>query len=695
MKSKEHRIIINKLFFLNRTLQSFLVDTESAQAREILYCNAIYNFCKVITSDIIDVDAYRLAMGVWLTVCNTSFGPDKRWYDETGDLYLILCEIFMPLNKQFMKLMKYGKTHGWFEPKRTYTQLFPTTYPFPEYTIDSSVQAESFSELMIEFTVVLMIVLQMSAGGAYPRISRILLNQEERPDSYRKLDEYAPSLKVQMSTDYIFDSMEVLCDIVDPIFFPGPKWLTFKAYCICCIEIYCRAFQPMIKVMFGTDETKTNPELVAFANCYFTCYFTCVLKCINSKPASIEHLGGLTLKGCYNLTKGLRTKAVTSIHGIWNVLGVNSTAEEKMRFGLDQFGGLQRNLYSDDNYVIVLQVLLCAMQQNVTCCEMGSKTFWSIIVCEWCKLQSLYELERVTISSLYEIFLHRLRYSPGIGEINNFISHLKSCITLDVEDEAYQPIMQFINTMFEFLSTAAELKCIPEGSEFEDDRAFYKIKISSYLLNVDKPELLQSFINSMYEGYLDKKNYTQAALSLELLANTYSWNPTSFLPACEAPAFPSQSEFKRKEALYRLIATNFNKGNKTEQAVEVFLELLNAYNQHNFNLTGLSYCHTQLAKAFIELETAGKMESTYFKISFIGYGFPQLLRGKEFIYEGMPFEHITSINHRLTRMYPGSRIISNEEKAQQMLTKTPFGKYLHIKTVNPRKSQSEMHRFID
>ncbi|GME91319.1 unnamed protein product [Ambrosiozyma monospora] len=29
-----------------------------------------------------------------------------------------------------------------------------------------------------------------------------------------------------------------------------------------------------------------------------------------------------------------------------------------------------------------------------------------------------------------------------------------------------------------------------------------------------------------------------------------------------------------------------------------------------------------------------------------------------------------------------------------MLTKTPFGKYLHIKTVNPRKSQSEMHRFM-
>ncbi|GME87898.1 unnamed protein product [Ambrosiozyma monospora] len=321
------------------------------------------------------------------------------------------------------------------------------------------------------------------------------------------------------------------------------------------------------------------------------------------------------------------------------------------------------------------------MQRNATCLELGSRMFWSLIVTEWVTHGSLYQFERVTISALYEIFLHRLRYSPEIMEINNFIATIKSYIKMDFEDEAYQPVMQFVNTMFEFLTAAAELKNIPEGAEFDDDRAFYKLNVSSYLLNVDKPELLQSFINSMYESYLDKKNYTQAALSLELLANTYSWNPTTFLPPCQAPKFPSQSEFKRKEALYRLIASNFNKGNKTEQAVEIFQELLEAYNKFSFDLKGLSYCHTELAKCFIELETAGSMESTYFKISFIGLGFPTSLRGKEFIYEGLPFEHITSINHRLTRMYPGSRIITNEDDAKKLLSSSPFGKFLMLDSI--------------
>ncbi|GME97865.1 unnamed protein product [Ambrosiozyma monospora] len=246
--------------------------------------------------------------------------------------------------------------------------------------------------------------------------------------------------------------------------------------------------------------------------------------------------------------------------------------------------------------------------------------------------------------------------------------------------------MQFVDTLFEFLTTATELKSIPNGEEFDDDRTFHKIKVSSYLMNVDKPELLQSFINSMYEGNLAKNNPVQAALSLELLANTYDWDTSAYLPACAAPKFPAQSEFKRKEALYRLMASNFVKGGKVEQAVDCYSELLDAYKKYNFDLSGLSFCHGELCKSYAALETVGRMDSSYFKVSFIGFGFPTSLRGKEYIYEGLPFEHITSINHRLSRLYPGSRIVSNEDEARKMKADPPFGKFIYTKTVTPAKS---------
>ncbi|GMF03860.1 unnamed protein product [Ambrosiozyma monospora] len=55
----------------------------------------------------------------------------------------------------------------------------------------------------------------------------------------------------------------------------------------------------------------------------------------------------------------------------------------------------------------------------------------------------------------------------------------------------------------------------------------------------------------------------------------------------------------------------------------------------------------------------------------------------------MAFEHITSINHRLTRLYPGSRIITNEDEARRLAANPPFGKYIYTKTVTPAKSLAE------
>ncbi|GME85713.1 unnamed protein product [Ambrosiozyma monospora] len=274
-------------------------------------------------------------------------------------------------------------------------------------------------------------------------------------------------------------------------------------------------------------------------------------------------------KACLAIANDTRDRAAFAMLYGWTKLGRHVTEEEKQRFGLESVAGHHRRFYNDDEFSFMSGVLYLALQRNDLCLTNGTKMFWSIIANEWIHSQDLYELERETISALYDIFLSDTNYSPELREVKNFISTLKSLIVLDVEDEAYQPVMKLINVVFEFLRTANELKSIPAGEEFDDSRTFYKINIAGYLMNVDKPELLQSFINSMYDANLKKKNFIQAALSLELLANTYTWDTTSYLPPCSAPFFPSQSEFKRKEALFKLMATNFIKGGKVEQALSM------------------------------------------------------------------------------------------------------------------------------
>lgn len=66
---------------------------------------------------------------------------------------------------------------------------------------------------------------------------------------------------------------------------------------------------------------------------------------------------------------------------------------------------------------------------------------------------------------------------------------------------------------------------------------------------------------------------------------------------------------------------------------------------------------------------------------FYGNGFPEILRGKERIYEGQPFEHFTSVQQKILAKFPGSVLYTDDGSD----TKGLIGKYLDI-SVYPNKN---------
>ncbi|CAL1207308.1 unnamed protein product [Candida parapsilosis] len=69
----------------------------------------------------------------------------------------------------------------------------------------------------------------------------------------------------------------------------------------------------------------------------------------------------------------------------------------------------------------------------------------------------------------------------------------------------------------------------------------------------------------MYDDYVRVNDFVQAALSLELLASTYTWDHKEIVPASFRPKFPQQTSFERKELLFKMMATNFIKGKSLER----------------------------------------------------------------------------------------------------------------------------------
>ena len=53
------------------------------------------------------------------------------------------------------------------------------------------------------------------------------------------------------------------------------------------------------------------------------------------------------------------------------------------------------------------------------------------------------------------------------------------------------------------------------------------------------------------------------------------------------------------------------------------------------------------------------------------------------IFQGLPFEHITSIHERFLKVFPGAKIISDDAEAIRLKEKATNGRYLYIKTVEP------------
>lgn len=667
-KAREHGFIINKLIILNRILnnKNYFVNNTNESICTLL-TTALDMTLSVLSSDLMDIECSRLALSVYLSIYKISFGSDKIFTDKTKSLYMTLINLLPFIMNTFNSYKDYCYKMGLFDKKRTFTNLFPNNYPFEENTMDSIVTDVTYVEILVEILVVTVYTAKMY------EFYETDFKKNATVGSYQTLlDNYdVPKFSNKSTATTLLSTVEAM---VNPSYFPVGSWLSLHAISIYAAFTVLSLFKPFMPKV----EISTVP--------LWNQYLILLCETTSAKPISIEHLTSTPKKCCYLLTSGISTRAALLIQETWTELGNVVSSEDNARFQLKVFGGYQSEVMMMNHYKLLQHVFLFSMQHNEACLTVGVEIFWAYVAAELSAKDTLFELEKESITALYELFENENVSSPGSTEIESFIKAIENASKkLDNEDISYNDVKGLITTISSFLSTLSKLKQVPNGEEFDDDRTFYKLHISSYLMNVDRPELFQSFISDLYESYLNRKNYVQAALSLELLANTWDWDINTYLPACEKPKLTSQTAFKRKTDLFKIIAKNFVKGNKLEQAVDIYTEMLDAYSKHNFDLSGLSFCHTELGKLYSELEHVDRLESTFFKITFIGLGFPDTIRGKEFIYEGLSYEHITSVHARLNRLYPGTRIITNEEESFRLFEEAPIGRYLFIKTVTPRK----------
>ncbi|AOA62872.1 hypothetical protein PP7435_CHR2-0687 [Komagataella phaffii CBS 7435] len=661
--SRERELVITKLILLNRMLHKSYND--DSDISNLLSNYAIHVSLEVLLGQS-DVSASRLSSTILISVFSATW---QKGDDATEQELLTIAQLLPLMSKIFNKYYKSYKRND-LQAKRVFTQLFQTSYPFTEHTVDSVVNNESFSELLLEFSTLLTFIVQ--AGQRLSDETGIMKVLEMSS----KLQGKEPDI---LSSEVLLSILKTLKFIDEGMFYPKDKWLSASAlFTVTSYGAFELIAHTMCTYYIPSVDNSESFDRLLWAN-----FLRTLLKISTSMPVAIEHLTSIPAIGCLKITGDLRVKTAKLLENIWDKLAWEALPEDVHRFQLKRFGGYQVEFINYD-FSCFKDLILLSLQKHESSREVGVKMLGSIIIAEWLISENLFDVERECILGCYEIY-NSEGYRPSSEEQQLFIKRLKQILHVDPEDVAYKPVKKFVSTLAEFLEILNDLENVPLGDEFDDERTFHKLNISGYLMEVNSPEVLQSFINGMYEDNKLKENFVQAALSLELLANTYDWDIDTVLPRCYEPEFPAQTPFERKEALFKLIADNFAKGNRLEQAVDCYKELIEAYDKVSFDLRGLASAHAKLAKVYKGLEVVDRVTPSYFKISFIGLGFPTAIRGRQFIYEGLPFEHITSIHDRLSRLHPGVRIISEEEEAEKLIEEVPFGRFLHVKTVEPFK----------
>lgn len=670
--ARDHKIIISKLLLIHRLLGSELAKNKIT--RRILVGKAVTWSMDVFLGPT-DVDATRIACSILNCVCKLLWDTVLSNPENEDEVHLCfsLAKLLPAISRTFIKFNKYTRGNEFFKPKRTFTYLFPRDYPFKESIADPIVNDEIVVEVLIEIVIIFCSVARIGKRAAgNDGYSKILTTQIENdffdPERYLASNFHNEDVLTLISGVKLMRQGK---------FFPEDKWLSLYA----TIAEGGLVALELVRPLLINHYIPPIEDSEIFDKTIWGNYLLTLLKLGTLVPVATEHLSEVPQKACFQITSTIRGRIAFMVNEAWDALAWDATKEDTIRFNLNKFGGYQVEFINSD-YSILQDLMVFALQKHEACQQVAVKILWSVIISEFILSENIVDVERECLIGLHEIYT-RNSYKPKINEQLNFIHRLKVTIRLDREDIAFNLIYSFISTLQEFMMVLNDLNSVPVGPEFDDDRTFHKLNIFAFLKNANKPELFNSFINAMFEENINKKDYIQAALSLELLASTYSWDHHMLLPASFRPKFPEQTSFERKETLFKMISHNFIRGNSLERATDTYNELLDAYNAHTYDLKSFAYVHNKLAKLYLDLESSDKLSPSYFRVAFIGAGFPVNTRGKEQIYEGLPFEHITSIHERLLKLYPGARIISDDYEAAKIKEKNPTGRYLHVGTVEP------------
>lgn len=247
----------------------------------------------------------------------------------------------------------------------------------------------------------------------------------------------------------------------------------------------------------------------------------------------------------------------------------------------------------------------------------------------------------------------------------------------------------FVDMATKLMERLLEYRCLI-NDESKENRMSCTVSLLQFYSEVNRKEMYIRYVNKLCDLHMEFDNYTEAAFTLKLHSNLLNWNDTPLPPLLKSCRHPHcQTHRHLKDELYKEIVEFYSKGDMYEFALEICKELAQQYEFEIYDYKGLSELHIKMSIFYKNIIEKMRHSSEYFRVSFYGLGFPELLRNKTFIYRGKEYEQLPSFCSRILNQHPRAEIMQTLEMPGENITKSE-GQYIQINKVEP--ILSEEHR---
>ncbi|KAG0153258.1 hypothetical protein PDIDSM_5108 [Penicillium digitatum] len=380
-------------------------------------------------------------------------------------------------------------------------------------------------------------------------------------------------------------------------------------------------------------------------------FFTTLLKVISSDVLALETFPEQKRRAVWKIAGDVREQGAELLRSTWEAIGWETTDDERERFNLKKLGGYQVQYVPG----LVPPIIGLCLSVHEGLRHVAVQILQTMILSEWDLNEDISILETEIISSLDALFKSKQMNESVSQKI--FIGELLDLFEGEAisDDLLSNAVKSLVGTVDELL----DLLVVSQSGA--STQSLHALKLMEYMKDMGREDIFIRYVHELADAQAAAGNFTEAGLALQFHADLYEWDLNRPLPGLLRPAFPPQSAFERREALYFSVIQNFENAMAWGPALACYKELAAHYEHTTMDFAKLSRAQSSMARIYDSISKGSKQFPRYFRVAYKGLGFPPGLRDKEFIFEASPTERMASFVDRMQREHPTAQVMSTGE----------------------------------